>query len=162
MPRDTEMRTGMALAAVLYALVILGLLASASFFVAMQEMRSGLAALSVQQALAAAESAAESTVGHWNDGAYGSMGVGDSVTVKRTPSRGLPRVSVTISRTGEVYYLVRCEGLVDVARQQVAILVRLNAIPCASPSDTSCSFTSTYLRSEKATQLVERGWVSGF
>ena len=122
---------GIALAVAIFALVVVGGLVSAAFFVGVQEQRTGRNTVKLGQAFAAADGGAESAVGNWNRAVYNVLAVGDSVTIGRTQltsSAGWYRGS--IRRLNTELFLVRVEGFSQdsTARQQVGVVVRLKPI----------------------------------
>lgn len=152
--------SGIALAAVLFALVLLGLLASAGFSIALREMQSGQTALFVQRALASAEGSADSIVSHWNWGVFGRLAVGDSATI-RPASRQSAGVQATVTRTGSGFFVVRSTGFFGPARQQVALVVRVEPRICTD-SVASCLSTLSYDGSGRIVRVGERGWIGAF
>ena len=145
----------MALVAVLLALTLLSVLASAAYFVAVQEGRSGRSAISVPQALAVAEGAADSIAANWNALAYESLRPGDSDVVQLSAPTGAAWSRGVVTRLGSVTFLIRVESVKGAARQAAGLVVRLRC-------DTSCSATNTYVDSARPARLPERGWVPGF
>lgn len=153
---------GIALPAVLFALVSLGLLASGLFFVAVQELRSGRNALSAVQALAAAEGAADSIVSHWNGAVYNLIPVGGRLELRLAHLGEAGGATATLTRTGDNYFLIQVEAAVGEARQVSALIVRLERSPCLVVTAVSCSPTTGSMAPGRATQLTERGWVGAF
>lgn len=151
---------GIALVAVLFALVLLELLASAAFFFALKEMQSGQAALSVQRALATAEGMADSIVDSWNGTTLGGLGVGDSVVFRRSV-RGGGLVQASVTRTGDGFFVVRTAAVFGPARQRVAVVLRRDRAPCANDT-ISCDSTYGYSGSGAVVRLGERGWIGAF
>ena len=79
--RHTRDERGMALAAAVFALVIIAALITGVFFAARQEMKIGENSLTAQRAFDAAEAGLNNTVSNWNTSAWNSMATGDSATV---------------------------------------------------------------------------------
>jgi hypothetical protein len=122
---------GVALAVAIFALVVVGGLVTAGFFVGVQEQRTGRSTVKLSQAFAAADGGAETAVGTWNTATYNVLAVGDSITIGRTQlanNAGWYRGS--IRRLNTELFLVRVEGFSQdsTARQQVGVVVRLKPI----------------------------------
>ena len=133
---------GIALVAVLFALVLVGLFASGSFFVALEESRAGDSAVSVERARARAEGAMDSVLSRWGETSYGRLGINDSVVTQSFGALGeVGRLVVT--RVGESYFLIRSESQNLLARQETFGVVRV--VPNPPPTDscaTRCELTS--------------------
>lgn len=159
-PPRRQPSSGIALAAVLFVLVLLGLLASAAFFIALKEMQSGQTALFVQRALASAEGTADSIVSHWNWPVFGGLAIGDSATI-RPSSRQSAGVQATVTRTGNGFFVVKSTGFFGPARQQVALVVRVERGACTENA-VSCDLTTICCGSERIVRVGERGWIGAF
>lgn len=152
---------GVALAGVMFVLVLLGLLASESFFIAVQEVRAGRGVISLQRAFAAAEGAMDSVISHWDAAAYDAMSVGDSVTRTFRRYPGARSSSVTVSRLGDFYFVVRAEAVSGLARSEVAQIVRLEPVDCVGEGDSTCSLSTASPVARRSRRLRERGWFGG-
>src|SRR5436190_7953524 len=89
---------GIALAVTIFALVVVGGLVAAAFFVGVQEQRVGRNTIKLGQAFSAADGGAESVVSNWTSAVYSNMVVGDSVDpatgLRLTAATALTRVAV--------------------------------------------------------------------
>jgi hypothetical protein len=123
--------SGIALAVAIFALVVIGGMVSAAFFVAVQEQRVGRNTVKLGQAFAAADGGAEAMISNWNKDTYNKMAIGGSVTITRTAlanSAGWYRGS--IRKITDDLFLVSSEGFSQdsTARQAVGVIVRLRPI----------------------------------
>lgn len=122
---------GIALAVAIFALVIVGGLVSAAFFVAVQEQRVGYNSVQLQQAYAAADGGAQAIVANWNQDTYSGLSTGGTVTISATnhaSDGGWYRG--TVRRVNQWLYLVQVEGFSknSEARQSVGVIVRMRPI----------------------------------
>lgn len=120
---------GVALPMAIFALVVIGVLVGASFFIGRQEQSVGRNTVRLQQAFTAAEGGMQLQVANWDPIAYNGLAVGDSATYGGTlPGSGWYRGSVR--RLNKLLYLVRSEGFStdSTARQQLGMLVRLRPV----------------------------------
>src|SRR2546421_7255780 len=74
---------GIALAVTIFALVVIGGLVAAAFFVGVQEQRVGRNTIQLDQAFSAADGGAEATVNGWVK-TTNTINVGDSIIIART------------------------------------------------------------------------------
>lgn len=153
---------GIALPAVLFALVSLGLLAAALFFVAAQEMRSGRNAVLALRALVAAESTADSLVSLWNAAVYSSIGVGGGLDISLGRDGERAGVAARLIRTGERYFLIQVESTVGEARQLALVMVRLEGSACDASTPVNCSPITSSAVQNPAHRMAETWWVSTF
>ena len=152
---------GIALVAVLFALVLVGLFASGSFFVAFEESRAGESAVSVQRAKARADGALDSVISRWGSMSYGRMGIDDSVvTQTRGSSRGAIE-RVVVIRVGESHFLVRSESQNLVTRQGTLAVVQVGANVAAGDSCTTDCDSTSYRHSTVAVKVWKMGVLDG-
>lgn len=103
-------RRGFALPAAIGALVIIGVLITAGFFMAQQELRIGVASKHANMAVNIAQAGANEVMGNWNGYQLGNIQVWADTTITDTIARGIWEVSITnannftyfITATGEV------------------------------------------------------------
>ena len=134
---------GIALAVAIFALVVVGGLVAAAFFVGVQEQRVGRNTIKLGQAFSAADGGAEAVVSNWTSAVYNNIAIGDSVdpaTNLRLPAATpLTRVQLpnnvgwyrsAVRRINTELFLVRVEGFSQdsAARQSVGVIVRLKTI----------------------------------
>jgi len=124
---------GIALAVAIFALVVIGGLVSAAFFVGVQEQRVGRNTVKLQQAFSAADGGAQAAVNVWPDSValFNKMVVGTTRDLGRgsmASSAGWYRAS--IKRLNDQLFIVTSEGFSQdsSARQRVAIMLRLRPI----------------------------------
>jgi hypothetical protein len=140
---------GLALAAVVFVLVVLGTLAAVAFHAGHLELRTGRNSLYAAEAIQAAEAGVAVVLEEWEAvPALGGLVVNQSVTL---PVAGLgPGVTfqATVLRLTEALWLIRSEGArtdargTTLARRVVARLVRAGG-PTVAP-------------------LVQRSWVQSY
>lgn len=118
---------GVALAIAIFALVIIGGLVSSAFFLGMQEQAVGRNTLQYQQAFAAADGGAQTTLAFWNPLVNNQLAIGDSTTFSGWLNDSLGWYRGSIVRTSPYVFLVRSEGFSrdSSTRQQVGALVRI-------------------------------------
>ncbi|MBI4500276.1 MAG: hypothetical protein HY700_03855 [Gemmatimonadetes bacterium] len=122
---------GIALAVAIFALVVVGGLVSAAFFVGVQEQRVGRNTIKLSQAFSAADGGAQAVVNNWVQATYNNLVVGDSVIVGRTAmASGAGWYRGSVRRLNTELYLVRIEGFSSdsTSRQAVGVVVRLKSI----------------------------------
>ncbi len=148
---------GVALAAAVFALAIIGALVASSFFAGRLEQQSGQSAFFAAQAREAAEA-----------GLVESMAVTPAETLASLPVGGAPldlgttligdgvTVHSQVTRLTSRLFLIRANGQrrnaegPALATRSLGMLVQLGAVP-ATPEDSGSSAT--------ATRLAERAWV---
>ena len=122
------MKRGFALAAVLFALTVLGVLASTAMFAALGDVRSSGSGRDLVRARAAAGSALAAVIASWDPRAMDSLTVGASLDV---PAPMMPGVSVAarVTRLNLGLFLVRAavSGLQG-AGIELFQVVRLDAV----------------------------------
>lgn len=101
---------GFALAAVVFALLVLAGLVAGAFFAALQELRIGLNAQREEQAFEAAESGLGATLGQWDATRLDALASGDSAATSATLSSGTGSYSTTVHRLSDGLFLVRALG----------------------------------------------------
>lgn len=120
---------GVALPMAIFALVVIGVLVGASFFIGRQEQAVGRNTVRLQQAFTAAEGGMQLELTNWNPQIYNSLAVGDSALFLGTiPGSGWYRGNVR--RLNNLLFLVRSEGFSgdSTARQQTGMLLRLRPV----------------------------------
>ena len=129
-------KAGFALAAAVFALLILSALAAGAFYAAFEEVRIGRNSRAAESAFEAAEAglsqaAAEGPVGGW-----GAMPVGDSTPFAGMLPAGTGRFSGAFLRLNGQLFLIRSTGT-DAAgegRRTVAALARLDSAGASLPA----------------------------
>jgi hypothetical protein len=113
----------------IFALVVIGVLVGASFFIGRQEQAVGRNTVRAQQAFSAAEAGVHLQVAAWDPIVYNSMAVGGEVAFAGTLT-GNEWYRGSVRRLNELLYLVRSEGFSSdsASRQQVGMLVRLRPV----------------------------------
>lgn len=125
-------RRGIALPMAIFALVIVGVLVAAAFFVGRQEQLVGRNTIRLQQAFAAAEAGAQAQAAAWDPTALNRLPAGDTVPFAgMLPGSGWYRG--TVRRLNTLLFLIQSEGFSpdSTARQRVGLLVRLRPIELA-------------------------------
>ncbi|MSR06054.1 MAG: hypothetical protein EXR93_03150 [Gemmatimonadetes bacterium] len=107
-------------------------MASASFFLAVQERRSARSLLDLVLTRASAEGSADSILAFWNTLAYNAIPLSDSLRVQ-VPAGGGLRTSVVVIRLADSLFLILTESFKRLARQQVTVIIRLAAARCGEP-----------------------------
>src|SRR5262245_11210747 len=74
---------GIALAVAIFALVVVGGIVSAAFFVGVQEQRVGRNTVKLAQAFAAAEAGSQIVINNWDVAVYNVLAAGATVNVGR-------------------------------------------------------------------------------
>jgi hypothetical protein len=101
----------MALAAAVFALVLLGALVTAAFYAGHLEQRAARGGADAAHALEAAEAGLALVMGEWATfPQLGSLAVGDSVALPASALGGRVAFSPTVLRLTDVLYLIRSEG----------------------------------------------------
>lgn len=127
MPKLSDTR-GVALPLAIFALVVVGAMVAGAFFIGRQEHAVGRNSLKLQQAFAAAEAGAHTTVADWDIDVYNTLTAGASLNFQQTIASGWYRG--TLRRLNKELFLVRSEGFSpdSTARQHVGLLIRLKPI----------------------------------
>ena len=117
-------RRGFVLAAVLFALVLLGALTATEFFAALQEHRAGTNAASLLRAQAAATTALADAIAGWDPARLDSVTVGSRAGIAVTAVPGTTAV-VEARRLSPSLFLLRATGTSGAASRAIAQVVRL-------------------------------------
>lgn len=91
--RSNDQR-GFALPAAIGALVIIGVLITAGFFMAQQELRIGVASHHANMAVNIAQAGANEVMGNWNGYQLGNIAIGSDTTLTDTIATGIWEVSI--------------------------------------------------------------------
>jgi hypothetical protein len=134
----------------IFALVIVGVLVAAAFFVGRQEQLVGRNTIRLQQAFAAAEAGAQYQAAVWDPQVLNRLAVGDSVPFEGSLA-GRGWYHGVVRRLNTLLFLIRSEGFSpdSTARQQVGLVVRLRpievnlraALETAGPTDIAGAAT---------------------
>jgi hypothetical protein len=118
---------GFALAASVFALVLLAALIAGVFFAARQEMRIGENVQSAERAFDAAEAGLHSALARWDPGAYDALPPGGAAAFSGLLEGGSGSYSGTVLRLNRRLFLVRSTGQDPSreSRRSLASLVRL-------------------------------------
>ncbi|MBT8397967.1 MAG: hypothetical protein KJN92_13425, partial [Gemmatimonadetes bacterium] len=128
---DKHSRSGFALATTIFALIVLGVLATGGFYLARQESRVGLASERAAAAFYLAETGANQVMSEWDVSTYGSLGYWASTSVTDTSDAGVWTVNVT-KMTDRLYFLGATGGVTQGstvlggAGRMLGIVARLN------------------------------------
>jgi len=116
---------GIALVTVLVAMVVMGLLLSASLFLALHDRRAGEAGPRRLDAFLAAEAGLTRAATSWDGSVFRGIDIGQSRQLFEWLSDSSGWYRTTLRRTGETTYLIAIEGFNSdsVARQHLGILV---------------------------------------
>ena len=117
---------GIALAAAMYALIVVGGLVSAAFFVSVLEQRLGFNALKLNGAFAAADGGAAEIVSQWSSGGYDQLAVGETATLGQRWVGQSGWYGGTVRRLARQLFLITIDAYSrdSTARQRVGLLVR--------------------------------------
>ena len=107
---DMNDRRGFALPAAIGALVIIGVLITAGFFMAQQELRIGVASKHANMAVNIAQAGANEVMGNWNGYQLGNIPAGGDTTLTDTLPRGIWEVS--IANQNDYVYMLTANGTV--------------------------------------------------
>ena len=120
---------GVALPLAIFALVVIGVLVGASFYIGRQEQTVGRNTVRLQQAFASAEGGLQLKVANWDPSVYNMMAVGDSASFGGTIT-GSGWYRGTVRRLNTLLFLARSEGFSrdSTARQQIGMLLRLRPV----------------------------------
>jgi hypothetical protein len=127
--RRFENSRGVALPLAIFALVVIGVLVGASFYIGRQEQSVGRNTVRLQQAFAAAEGGLQLQVANWDPSVYNMLAVGDSTSFGGTLT-GSGWYRGNVRRLNNLLFLARSEGFSrdSTARQQVGMLLRLRPV----------------------------------
>ncbi len=128
--KSLRQERGVALVIAVFALVVIGTLVAAAFFIGVQQQRVGRNTLTFQQALSAAEEGLTMQVSNWNSTTYNAMAIGDSVTFTGTLPGNAAWYRGTLTRLNPMLYFIRSEGFSadSLSRQHVGLLIRLRPL----------------------------------
>ncbi len=123
-------KRGVALAAAIFAIVVVGLLVAGSFLVASWEQRIGGDTVLFRHATAAAEAGAELTLARWDQGAYPGLLVGDSAAYSGPVGANSGWFRTSVHRLNDELFFVASEGFSAnfVARHTVGLLARVQPV----------------------------------
>ncbi len=136
---ETDSRSGFALAAAVFALVVLGVFVTGGFYIARQELRIGVATERAGAAFYLAERGAMEALSQWEAGRFASLAQWSSTTVADTVNEGIWSVEVT--RMSNYLYFLQANGAVTAgqavyggATRTLGIVARLNKAPIDPPA----------------------------
>lgn len=120
---------GVALPMAIFALVVIGILVGASFYIGRQEQTVGRNTVRLQQAFAAAEGGLQLQVANWDPSVFNNLPVGDSSSFGGIVT-GTGWYRGTIRRLNDLLFLARSEGFSrdSLSRQQIGMLLRLRPV----------------------------------
>jgi hypothetical protein len=137
--KQRESQAGFALAAVVFVLVIMGLLATGGFYVARQETRIGMASERANTAFYLAERGVNEVMAKWDGARFAAMDDWTTVTVSDTTTDGVWSVDVT--RMAEKLYFLLASGgndlgdeLLGDANRFVGVVARQYSIDIDPPA----------------------------
>ncbi len=130
------MAQGFALAAALFALVVVGALAAAALFAALQESRLGRNARAAEAAFDAAEAGLDSALAEGRAGRWGGLAPGDSAALSGAWPAGGGRFDVSVVRLSGRLFLVRSTGAdaSGAAEDRLGVVARLGAAAVRTPA----------------------------
>jgi len=129
--RETDPRSGFALATTIFALVVLGVLATGGFYLARQETRVGMASKRATAAFYLAEDGANQVMSEWDSQRFSSLSYWGTANVSGTTDNGVWSVDVT-KMTDRLYFLGATGGVTQGASvlggagRMLGIVARLN------------------------------------
>ena len=149
-------RRGFALPATIGALVIIGIMVTAGFFVAQQELRIGVASNHANVALNLAQAGANEVMANWNGYQLGNIPTWQSVTVNGAMDQGTWQVTIT-NRDGFIYF-VDASGTVTEggalwagATRRIGVVTKMLFADISPPAALTTRGTTTV----KGTALVD-------
>ena len=107
---NTRDQNGFAMPAAIGALVIIGVLLTAGFFTAQQELRIGVASKHANMAVNIAQAGANEVMGNWNGYQLGNIAVWSDTTITDTIANGIWEVS--IANSNNFVYFLTAKGTV--------------------------------------------------
>lgn len=121
---------GFALAAAIFALVVISALVTGVFFSARQELRLGLNSVGYARALGAAEAGLQNAVANWSMGMWNNLNVGDSAVISGTMPGGTGSYTGAVRRLNTQLFLIRSTGSdnTNSSQRTVATVARLMMI----------------------------------
>lgn len=154
MQRDVIGNTrGVALPMAIFALVVIGVLVGASFFIGRQEQSVGRNTVRLQQAFSASEGGMQLQAANWDPSVYNGLAVGDSLAFGGTIT-GSGWYRGNVRRLNDLLFLIRSEGFStdSLSRQQLGLLVRLRPIELN---------ISAALKTQGATKIGGSSYIDG-
>lgn len=120
---------GVALPMAIFALVVIGVLVGASFYIGRQEQAVGRNTVRQQQAFAAAEGGMQLELANWDPPTRNALAVGDSASFGGSVT-GSGWYRGNVRRLNDLLFLLRSEGFSadSTARQHLGMLVRLRPV----------------------------------
>lgn len=124
-----ENSRGVALPLAIFALVVIGVLVGASFYIGRQEQSVGRNTVRLQQAFAAAEGGMQTRLANWDPPTLNALAIGDSAAFGGSIA-GSGWYRGNVRRLNDLLFLLRSEGFStdSTARQHLGLLVRLRPI----------------------------------
>ncbi len=128
---DLQSERGIALAIALFAMVVIGGIVSATFYMGFLEQQSGRNTMYATQAFEASEAGLAATLENWNSTIYNAMVPGDTLTLPTVNMTGGVSFTAALTRLNPNIFLVRSTGIrLDaggnvLAERTVATLSRL-------------------------------------
>lgn len=136
---NPDSRSGFALPAALFSLVIVGVMVTGGFYIAQQETRIGVASQNASTAFYIAEAGATEVAEDWDMSVYGTLDPWESTTVEGTVAGG--EYSVDVLRTSTWNYLLQSTGtvtdggaLLSGATRRVGMAVRIRTALISPPA----------------------------
>jgi len=109
---DMQYKSGFALPAAVFALVVVGVLVTGGFYLARQETRIGVASGRATTAFYLAERGANEVLSQWDPARFGVLGAWGTATVADTTDSGIWSVNVT-RMSNRLYFLLASGRVVD-------------------------------------------------
>ncbi len=128
---DLQSERGLALALAVFAMVVIGGIVGATFYVGHLEQQTGRNTLNATQAFEASEAGLASVVDNWDRPTYNNMAIGDTLTLSTVSMAGNVSYTGAITRLNDNIFLVRSTGRRTdaggsiMAEREVASLTRL-------------------------------------
>ena len=142
MKRENNQR-GFALAAAVFALVILSVLATGGFYLARQESRIGMASERARMAFHSAELGATHVMSNWDKTTLSNLSYWESATV--VPADGSDDWSVDVTRMSDRLYFLLATGEVSLGEENLGAANRMLGVVAKSYSivvDPPAAFTA--------------------
>ncbi|MCZ6753776.1 MAG: pilus assembly PilX N-terminal domain-containing protein [Gemmatimonadetes bacterium] len=107
---DLTSQRGIALAMAIFALVVIGGIVSATFYMGYLEQQSGRNTMYATQAFEASEAGLTATLENWNSAIYNAMAPGDTLTLPTVNMTGRVSFTAALTRLNPNIFLVRSTG----------------------------------------------------
>ncbi len=107
---DLQSERGIALAIAVFAMVVIGGIVSATFYVGALEQQSGRNTMYSTQAFEASEAGLTATFVNWNSATYNAMATGDTLTLPTVNLTGGVSYTAALTRLNPNVFLVRSTG----------------------------------------------------